>query len=39
MRWGISEAPEKKEFKSYQNEHNKCSGIAIQKIIQKNKKK
>lgn len=37
MRWGISGAPEKKQFKSYQNARNKCSGIAIQKIIEEKK--
>lgn len=28
--WGISEAPEGKQFKSYQNARNKCSEVAIQ---------
>lgn len=33
--WGISEAPEGKQFKSYQNARNKCSEVAIQKLIKK----
>lgn len=35
--WGISEAPEGKQFKSYQNARNKCSEVAIQKLIIKKK--
>lgn len=37
-RWGISEAPEGEQFKSYQNARNKCSEVVIQKLI-KNKTK
>lgn len=35
--WGISEAPEGRQFKSYQNARNKCSEVAIQKLIKKTK--